>query len=165
MAGPAVGRGLNLGPAVGRRPQGEKHKERDFRILSRWPRCGAKASQREKHKEFDFRILSRWPRRWAKPQPWPHRWAKPQAWPRRWAKPQLWTFFFLFFSCARACRAMNLLARTTTAKTEQLEQRTARTKTAKAKQLEHKKSVLGSNRRYHVVLGEWDPHVFYFSVG
>ena len=38
---------------------------------------------------------------------------------------------------------MNLLARTTTAKTEQLEQKTARTKTAKAKQLEQKNPFWG----------------------
>ena len=69
-------------------------------------------------------------------------------------------FFSFLFSRARACRAMNLLARTTTAKTEQLEQKTARTKTAKAKQLEQKKSVLGSNRRYHYYY-----YYYYYDTG
>ena len=49
-----------------RGPKGKNVRKIDFRILSRWPRGGAKASQREKHKEFDFRILSRWPRCGAK---------------------------------------------------------------------------------------------------
>ena len=44
---------------------------------------------------------------------------------------------------------MNLLARTTTAETEQLEQKTARTKTAKATQLEQKNMLFGEYINAH----------------